>query len=285
MKYGMDEGKVISWKAWHAACVEYWTNILGIDDSKAFTCTNCGPRPNYLVVDGITMGIQTSVFNKYRDQMTTTTPHVSNATLEGSKFEDRMFIKKSSNRKILREAAKNCIWPVLTGKDVENDPEFEVGVKRKRDDSSDEGMLKFKTLMSKTDQTKPPTKGFRSILYNLSSSSSTVALLQVIDKPLIEQLIKYLKGVPGYNFVKGTENLEILMKLRTSYPVLTEIILNLADGDGQLERPLRFGFHSSYHTLQLLAPFHQTPPNHLEGFTDSSATDILATQHFGSTKF
>ena len=238
MKYGMDEKKVISWKAWHAACVEYWTNILEIDDNKAFTCTTCGPRPNYLVVDGITMGIQASVFNKYRDQMTTTTPYVSNTTLEGSKFEDRMFIKKSSNRKILRDAAKNSTWPVLTVKDDEIDPEFEVGIKRKREDNSDDGMLKFKKLMAKTDQTNPPSKGFRSIMFNLSSSTSTVALLQVIQKPLIEQLIKYLKGVPGFNFVKGTENLEILMKLKTSYPVLTDIILDLADGDGQLERPL-----------------------------------------------
>ena len=90
MKWGMDQTKVIGWKNWHAACVEFWNNILTIDDKKSFMCVDCGPRPEVLVIDGIGMG------------MTTNTPCQSNKTFQGSKFEDQMFISKPANRKILK---------------------------------------------------------------------------------------------------------------------------------------------------------------------------------------
>ena len=30
-------------------------------------CVNCGPRPNLLVIDGIAMGLQKSVLDRYED--------------------------------------------------------------------------------------------------------------------------------------------------------------------------------------------------------------------------
>ena len=49
MKWGMDPTQVLSWNKWHAACVDFWNNILTIDDKKSFVCVDCGPRPNVLV--------------------------------------------------------------------------------------------------------------------------------------------------------------------------------------------------------------------------------------------
>ena len=37
---------------WHAACIEFLT----INEKKLLQCVNCGPRPNVLVIDGITAG-------------------------------------------------------------------------------------------------------------------------------------------------------------------------------------------------------------------------------------
>ena len=48
--------------------------------------------------------------------MTTNTPCQSNKTFQGSKFEDQIFISKPANRKILKEAAKKCSWPVISEK-------------------------------------------------------------------------------------------------------------------------------------------------------------------------
>ena len=119
----MDQTKVIGWKNWHAACVEFWNNILTIDDKKSFMCVDCGPRPEVLVIDGIAMGLQISELKKNLENMTTNTPCQSNKTFQVSKFEDRMFIIKPANRKILKEAACNSIrlfslkelapWPIL----------------------------------------------------------------------------------------------------------------------------------------------------------------------------
>jgi len=94
MKWGMEPKQVISWNMWHSACVEFLNNILTIDDKKCFTCINCGPRPKVMVVDGIAMGLQISELKKHIEKMNFQAPYKSNTILEGSKFEDRNFIRK-----------------------------------------------------------------------------------------------------------------------------------------------------------------------------------------------
>ena len=109
MKYGVAESDVISWYAWHKACVEFMSNIFEINEKEAFSCLTCGPRPPILEIDGISMGIQQSKLTQgeYRANPNTN----GNSEIIGSKFQDRMFIKLSSNRKILREAVKNASSP------------------------------------------------------------------------------------------------------------------------------------------------------------------------------
>ena len=53
MKYGMKEEQLISYTAWHTACVDFFTNLLKIDKRQLFQCKNCEPRPSVLVFDGI----------------------------------------------------------------------------------------------------------------------------------------------------------------------------------------------------------------------------------------
>ena len=128
MKFGMEEQEVIKWDAWHVACVEFFTNILTIDEKEIFKCRNCGPRPSVLVIDGIAMGIQKSELNKYKSYFAKDLEYKSNVEISGSNFKDRMFVKLSKNRKILKNAAQQCIWPVPeTFESSDSDPEFEIG--------------------------------------------------------------------------------------------------------------------------------------------------------------
>ena len=126
----------------HEACVEFMTNILTIDEKGSFTCISCGPRPKVLVIDGIAMGLQVKELEKNKEAMKINLPYESKEVLEGSNFVDRMFIKKSSNRKILREAVEKKEWPILKETEIESDPEFEIGEKRKRAEK-DSGMEMF----------------------------------------------------------------------------------------------------------------------------------------------
>ena len=238
MKWGMDPTQVISWNKWHAACVDFWNNILTIDDKKSFVCVDCGPRPNVLVLDGIAMGLQISELKKNCENLKTQTPFQSLKTFESSKYEDRMFIRKPANRKILKEAAQNCAWPELPQNQSESDSDFQLGGKRKRTDI-DIGMDLFVKMLMKINKLSPPSKGFVQLMANLSTSTSTVGIFQVIDEQLLDDLKQYLKGDQNYNFVKGTNNIAMHQKMRTQYPAFLNIIINLAGDQGMIERPAR----------------------------------------------
>ena len=87
MKYGVAESDVISWYAWHKACVEFMSNIFEINEREAFSCLTCGPRPPILVIDGISMGIQQSLkvnTGQIQTQMATPRSLAPNSRIECS---------------------------------------------------------------------------------------------------------------------------------------------------------------------------------------------------------
>ena len=132
MKYGMKEEQLISYTAWHTACVDFFTNVLTIDERQLFQCKNCGPRPSVLVFDGIAMGIMKSELNRCKSVMEKDLGYKSNVVIAGSNFEERMFIKLAKNRKLLRESAKKGIWPSTKESNAgssESELEFEPGQK------------------------------------------------------------------------------------------------------------------------------------------------------------
>ena len=132
MKYGMKEEQLISYTAWHTACVDFFTNVLTIDERQLFQCENCEPRPSVLVFDGIAMGIMKSELNRCKSVMEKDLGYKSNVVIAGSNFEERMFIKLAKNRKLLRESAKKGIWPSTKESNAgssESELEFEPGQK------------------------------------------------------------------------------------------------------------------------------------------------------------
>ena len=113
-----------------------------------------------------------------------------------------------------------------------------MGGKRKRTDI-DIGMDLFVKMLMKINKLSPPSKGFVQLMANLSTSTSTVGIFQVIDEQLLDNLKQYLKGDQNYNFVKGTHNIAMHQKMRTQYPAFLNIIINLAGDQGMIERPAR----------------------------------------------
>ena len=94
MKYGMKEEQLIS----YTACVDFFTNVLTIDERQLFQCKNCEPRPSVLVFDGIAIGIMKSELNRYKSVMEKDLGYKSNVVIAGSNFEERMFIKLTKNK-------------------------------------------------------------------------------------------------------------------------------------------------------------------------------------------
>ena len=168
------------------------------------------------------MGIQQSQLIQGEDRANSN-PN-GNSEIVGSNFQDRMFIKLSSNRKILREAVKDASWP-----------KPEVGKLNNR--QVDTGMQHFWDLVSLIKTNEKPSKGALLLMESLSTSSSTLGLTQIVEEELFAELLQFLRG--GKTFLKGTECLDLHVSLRREYPVLMDILLGLCDEDGCLPKPFR----------------------------------------------
>jgi len=252
------------------------TNILTIDEKGSFTCISCGPRPKVLVIDGIAMGLQVKELEKNKEAMKINLPYESKEVLEGSNFVDRMFIKKSSNRKILREAVEKKEWPILKETEIESDPEFEIGEKRKRAEK-DSGMEMFQKMLSKIDKSNPPSNGLLLLMQELSANTSTTSLIQVVDKPLLTLVMRFLRGEQKYNFIIGTTNIALHEQLRSEYPVLIQIIRSLANEEGMIEKSLR---NFLLALLQHILAQYDSAPAHLDTLYNPRVEGEVDTQVF-----
>ena len=86
---------------------------------ETYVCKSCGELPPVLVFDGIAMGIGMNKILKFREKMKKLTARKSRNVLGGTKFGERVFIEKTKNRALLREAAEKKVWP--SRKDITND--------------------------------------------------------------------------------------------------------------------------------------------------------------------
>ena len=232
----MQNHEVISWRAWHFACEEFLTKIFNIDQKKTFSCVSCGPRPEALVIDGIAMGIQVKEWNKHKEEMGIDPGSKSKIEFQGSKYKNRMFIKLLSNRKILRKAADDKVWPQLENFHASDssDPEFEL---YKSDISKDTGMDRFWRLLRSLDLTEEPSHGYLLLMRELSSYTSTLALMQVVKRDLADKLVKCLTD--GESFWSGTTNIDTHILMRQEYPILMDIILAVSNNQGVIALPVR----------------------------------------------
>ena len=235
-KYGMHESEVLDWKTWRIACIDFFNKVLTIDESELFKCIDCGPRPKVLVIDGIAMGIMKSEIEKHHEDFTEDLKHESRTELEGSQYKDRMFIKLLKNRKKLRKAAETQSWP--SDKEEDEDDEYEVGEKRKKTEN-DCGMEEFEKFLMKTDKKEKPNKGIIMMMENLSTSTSTIGMMQEYDHGLLEAIENFLRGDKNYNFLSEVKNMDLNVNVRKKYPILMKIIEGAADAEGNVEEHFR----------------------------------------------
>ena len=208
------------------------------------------------MIDGIAMGLQVQELNKYKEEFCIDQRLESTVELEGSKYKSRMFIKLLSNRKILRKAAHDKVWPLLenTQESDSSDPEF---VLYKSETSKDPGMDRFLRLLRSIDKTEKPGNGYLLLMKELSSYTSTLAMMQVVKRDLADQLVKFLQD--GKAFWRGTTYIDTHMLMRQEYPVLMDIILSLADDQGVIALPVRFKNKPDFYSFLIhITPFSHT---------------------------
>ena len=91
----------------------------------------------------------------------------------------------------------------------------------------------------KTDKTQKPNKGIIMMMENLSTSSSTVGMMQKFDHGLFEAIENFLRGDKNYNFLSEVKNMDLNVNVRKKYPILMKIIEGAADAEGNVEEHFR----------------------------------------------
>ena len=61
-------------------------------------------------------------------------------------------------------------------------------------------------------------------------------MFHVVDEDLLDKSIDYLKGSKSYNIVRGTYSLFNHQNMKSKYPIIVNIIINLAITGGHLEK-------------------------------------------------
>ena len=141
--------------------------------------------------------------------------------------------------KKLRKAAESQNWP--SDKEQDEDDEYEVGEKRKKTEN-DCGMEEFEKFLMKTDKKEKPNKGIIMMMENLSTSTSTIGMMQEYDHGLLEAIENFLRGDKNYNFLSEVKNMDLNVKVRKNYPILMKMIEAAADAEGNVEEHFRQDF-------------------------------------------
>ena len=116
---------------------------------------------------------------------------------------------------------------------------------QERKEREDEGMDIFWECMNNMEKTEKPNKGLLMLMENLSTSTSTIGMMQEYDPRLFHKLELFLCGDQRYNFLSGLGGIELNMEMREKYPVITEILEESADESGRLALPLRYQINNN----------------------------------------
>ena len=229
--FGTKEEDIIDRKAWMRAVNIFWIDILQMNMKESYSCKSCGDFPSVLVFDGIAMGLQVKKVVDFREKMKKFLARKSRNNLKGSKFSERVYIRKPKNRAILLDASVKNIWPIPSTESIS------TGDSDDQDkNAEDPGMVQFWTLLQQIDKTEPPGEGMVQMMLNLSAKTSTTSLFQIIDIPLMEKLVSFLEGDANFDFIQcSTESqIQLSAEMMKKYPTITNMLRNLAKPTGSL---------------------------------------------------
>ena len=163
-QYGVENEKLILWHIWNSAVTMFWEEIICMNSEQAFMCPECGPRPDYLCMDGVCIGI--SVDNM-RDQKDSDLflAYSDKPILDAPEYKERMFLKQKKNRDLLKHSCLKNKYPDLRLVKFEKDP----------------GMLVIKDFVQgvKSEGHSDLPREYADVLLDISSFSSTISMLQI----------------------------------------------------------------------------------------------------------
>ena len=100
-------------------------------------------------------------------------------------------------------------------------------------------MEEFEKFLMKTEKKEKPNKGIIMMMENLSTSTSTIGMMQEYDHGLLEAIENFLRGDKNYNFLSEVKNMDLNVNVRKKYPILMKIIEGAADAEGNVEEHFR----------------------------------------------
>ena len=81
-------------------------------------------------------------------------------------------------------------------------------------------MEEFEKFLMKTDKKEKPNKGIIMMMENLSTSTSTIGMMQEYDHGLLEAIENFLRGDKNYNFLSEVKNMDLNVNVRKKYPII-----------------------------------------------------------------
>ena len=100
--------------------------------------------------------------------------------------------------------------------------------------------INVKFLLSSILEKEPCPREVITTFQYLSKNRPALEKQSNVIKELFAEILQFLRG--GKTFLKGTESIDLHVKLRREYPILIDILLGLCDDEGCLAQPFRFLF-------------------------------------------
>ena len=211
-QYGVLQENILPWHIWNTAVTCFWEEILSMNPEKSFVCPDCGPRPDFLCMDGVCVGI--SVDNiKHQKDSDLFLQYSDKDILDAPDYKSRMFIKEKRNREIIRNACLQSKIPDLRKVNFEKDP----------------GMLLIKDFFSalKSRNASDFPSPYCDILNDISSVSSTISMLQVNERSLIVKLIENL-SLSNTQLMCEPASLNLKQELFKTFPLIYKRLDNVS---------------------------------------------------------
>ena len=136
-------------------------------------CSDCGPRPDYLCMDGVCIGMSSELIRNEKES-DLKLKFSDKPTLDAPVYKERMFIREKKHRDLLRNACLKNKIPDLRGVKFDKDPKMTI-------------VKKFVEGIKCEGNTVLP-KEYADVMLDISSVSSTISMLQINKTNLLNKL-------------------------------------------------------------------------------------------------
>ena len=100
-----------------------WNDVLDLPLDQLFMYESCGPRPDYLCMDGVSIGILT---DKVQKEGNLFTPVSSPETLDAPGYNDRQIIKTKKRRNLVSKACEKEEFPNIKPTNIKQNQGLQI---------------------------------------------------------------------------------------------------------------------------------------------------------------